>query len=296
MSDRLTSTTNDIEYINCPVCETDDSVVWMEDGKPTRYVRCRTCRTVYASPRASKSVRYAWLDTTFGYGQNALQNSKSRQPVLAQEAAILQSHITGGRFLDIGCDLGDLFNWFQSREWQRFGIELSPSAAAYANKTYDAQVFTGTVREASFQNGFFDLVTMLDMLYYVDDPRADLEEVSRILKPGGLLAIEIAGQTYQLLRSRGMLCWLLDHRWTRLHTDSSYLYWFNPSGLQRLLEKCGFRVVDWYVIPSPKSFNWAIDLLANTYAYILSILVRLSSRTLTFSPKYLCLARRVVLP
>jgi SAM-dependent methyltransferase len=180
---------------------------------------------------------------------------------LAQEATILKSHITSGRLLDIGCDLGDLFNWFPDPIWQRFGVELSPSAAAYARKTYDAQVFTGTVREAALPNAFFDLVTMIDMLYYVDDPRADLEEVKRIIKPGGLLAIEISGQGYQLMRSRGFLCWLLDHRWTRLNTDSSYLYWFSPKGLEKLLGNCGFRTNSTYIFSATTSGEFIILLL-----------------------------------
>jgi 2-polyprenyl-3-methyl-5-hydroxy-6-metoxy-1,4-benzoquinol methylase len=291
MSNKLTPTANDIEHVNCPVCEADNSVVWMEDGKQTRYVRCRTCRTVYASPRASKSVRYAWLDTTYGYGEKAFQNSRRRQPVLAQEAAILQNHITGGKLLDIGCDLGDLFNWFQSREWQRFGIELSPSAAAYANKTYDAQIFTGTVREATFPNAFFDLVTMLDMLYLVDDPRADLEEVKRIIKPGGLLAIEISGQRYQLMRSRGFFCWLLDHHWTRLSTDSSYLYWFSPNGLEKLLGNCGFRVNSTYIVGSPTSSSFFRNNLAGVYRTFINTMFRVSRQWLTLAPKYLLIAQ-----
>jgi len=279
-----------MEYINCPVCETDDHVVWMEDGKPTRYVRCRTCGTIYASPRASQESRYAWLDMTFGYGEKAFQNSKSRQATLAQEAAILKEHITKGQLLDIGCDLGDLFTWFPNPSWHRFGVELLPSAAAYASKTYNAQVFAGTVQQANFPDAFFDLVTMIDMLYYVDDPRADLEEVKRVIKPGGLLAIELAGQTYQFLRSRGLLCWLLDHHWTRLSTDSSYLYWFSPEGLEKLLNQCGFRIAGVYIVGSPTSSSSLRNHLAEAYRILISDMFHVSHRFLTWAPKYLLIA------
>jgi ubiquinone/menaquinone biosynthesis C-methylase UbiE len=209
---------------------------------------------------------------------------------LAQEAAILKNHITEGRLLDIGCDLGDLFRWFPNPSWQRFGVELLPSAAAYASKTYNAQVFTGAVQQANFTDAFFDLVTMIDMLYYVDDPRADLEEVKRIIKPGGLLAIELAGQTYQLLRSRGLLCWLLDHRWTRLSTDSSYLYWFSPDGLEKLLSICGFRIASTYIVGSPTSPSFLYNYLAEAYRTFISVMFHVSHRWLTWAPKYLLIA------
>ena len=293
MSDRLTSTANDIEYVNCPVCETDDHVVWMEDGKPTRYVRCRTCRTVYASPRLAFAKRFDWLNKTFALGPNALTNAANRKPTLVQEAEFIQRFISRGRILDIGCDLGDFFQQFHGPEWQRFGVELSPSAAAYANKTYNAQVFTGTVHQATFPDAFFDLVTMIDMLYYVDDPRADLKEVSRIIKPGGLLAIELAGQAYQLLRSRGVLCWFLDHRWTRLHTDSSYLYWFNTDGLKKLLGDCGFKVTVAHVVGSPTSSSLIRNYMARTYRTFINVVTHMSHWWLTLAPKYLLLAQSI---
>ena len=282
-----------LEVVDCPVCGPAPSTVWMDEGKPTRYVRCRTCGTVYASPRASHAVRYAWLDQTFGLGANAVANAMGRRPALAQEAALIQNHVREGRMLDIGCDLGDLFEWFAGPAWQRYGVEISPSAARYAAETFAAQVFTGTVHEAAFPNASFDVVTMIDMLYYVEDPRADLQEVARILKPGGLVAIEITGQSYQLRRSRGLLCWLLDHRWTRLYTDSSYLFWFGPEGLQRLLQVCGFEIVADHVIGSPVSSRSWRNHLAAGYCGLISGASRLSRRWLGWAPKHLVLARKM---
>jgi len=55
----------------------------------------------------------------------------------------------------------------------------------------------GTIHDAAFADESFDLVTMIDMLYYLDDPRADLDRVVRLLKPGGCLAIEVTGEAYQ---------------------------------------------------------------------------------------------------
>lgn len=292
MNDVQRTTACELEYVDCPVCGPAPCTTWMDDGKPTRYIRCQTCRTVYASPRAARTQRYAWLEEAFGVGAGAFRNAAGRRPALWQEAEIIKRLVRGGRMLDIGCDLGIFFERFAGPMWQRFGVEVSPSAADYAARTYAAQVFAGTSQQAAFPADYFDLVTMIDMLYHVDDPRAELQEAARILKPGGLLAIELAGQGYQLVRSRGPFCLLLEGRWTRLHTDSSHLFWFDPQGLRRLLEACGFAVVGVHVIGSPRSSSVWRNRLASAYYQLLRMGSRLSPRLLNWSPKYLMLAQR----
>lgn len=283
--------TTGFETATCPVCGPSPVKTWLDDGKPTRYVRCQTCSTVYASPRTPWAVRYAWLDQAFGFGQTALQNEASRRPALEREAGLLQQRISRGRLLDIGCDTGMLFEWFCSPEWERHGVEVSPSAAAHAAHTYQAQVFSGTVTEAKYPNTYFDLVTMIDMLYYVDNPAQDLREVARILKPDGLLAIELTGQAYQLTRSRGLLSLAIDRRWTRLQTDSAYLYWFSPLGLEKLLIQNGFEVIAWQIVSSPQRTNRIAGYISALYFRSMEWTVRHLHRALTWAPKYLCIAR-----
>ena len=94
-----------------------------------------------------------------------------RRQALRQEAEFIQGYVPSGKFLDVGCSSGDFFEFFPQPIWERYGVELSSSAAAYTAQAYTAQVFAGTLRSANWPGEFFDLVSMIDMLYYVDDPR-----------------------------------------------------------------------------------------------------------------------------
>ena len=98
-----------LEHVDCPICGPADRSTWLDDGQATRYVRCRTCGTVYASPRTPRAIRYSWLDHSFSASDDAFRNAAKRHPVLAAEADIINRHITGGAMLDVGCDLGDFF-------------------------------------------------------------------------------------------------------------------------------------------------------------------------------------------
>jgi len=242
---------SELEIVNCPACDSSDYSVWMLDGKDTRYVKCKSCGTIYASPRASWSSRYNWLDQEFAYGDNAIENALIRQEGLSYEAEIIKRYSNSGKLLDIGCDLGDFFSCFNQSEWKFFGIEVSPSAAEYIRQHYPAEIFTGLLNQTSLKDNNFDVVTMLDTLFYVDYPKADFKEIFRILKPGGYFAVEMPGLNYQMLRSRGLLCWLIDRQWTRLCTDSSYICWFSPKGLKKLFTTTGFVVDQTISIPSP---------------------------------------------
>ena len=221
--------------------------------------------------------------------ENAVKNTKSRSLGIELEAKILQTKVKRGRLLDIGCDLGDLFTWFLKPDWECFGAEISPSAAAFASRTHDVKVYPGTVINAAFKENFFDLVTVLDTFYYVDNPQKELTEIYRILKPNGICAIEIPGQKYQMLRSRGLFCWLIDRKWTRLHTDSSYLYWFSSRGLEELFKNTGFSIDQILPIPSPSvSRNKIYKLASKLYYYQFNNM----GQSFDWAPKYLMIGKK----
>jgi SAM-dependent methyltransferase len=122
-------------------------------------------------------------------------------------------------------------------------LDTSPLGVEIARAKYKAEVFSGTLQEAHYPPRFFDVVTVMDALYYSPDPRADLSEIHRILKDDGLLAVEIPGLRAMILRDKGFLCWLLEGRWERLFTIQGILYFFSPSTMKLLLRLTGFRLV-----------------------------------------------------
>lgn len=293
MTSNQTSTIDKFNTVTCPACPTALSRVWRDQGDGTRYVQCTSCGTIYASPRASHASRYSWLEERFSLGESAFSNALARKPALERIAAILKGYLSGGNLLDIGCDLGHLFEYFLEPAWKKHGVELSPSAAEYASKTYGAQVHAGFIAEAGFSNDFFDLVTMLDMFYHLDDPRSDLQEVARIVKPGGYLAIEVSGLSYYLLRSIGIVSLLIDRKWTRLDSNSVYLFYFTPAGLRKLVEASGFDVISTHIINSPVSSSPIRNLVIGAHGSMIRFLLKFSPDWIRWAPKYLLVARRV---
>lgn len=93
------------------------------------------------------------------------------------------------RVLDLGCGPGSLVPYLQEIPGVRLtGVDLSPEMVRYAKAHHpDVEFHVGDAEAIPFENDAFDVVLCSGMLHHL--PRLDvaLQEIGRILKPGGLL-------------------------------------------------------------------------------------------------------------
>lgn len=243
---------NQFERANCIICGKDDTRLFIRGTGPAHIVSCRNDGLLYMNPRP-KSNRVREFHSRFVRKDNLDLFTLYRQEILRREAEAIKKIKPGGNLLDIGCATGTFFENFPDRTWHLYGVDTSPLGVEIARTRYNADVFCGILLEAQYSAGSFDVVTVIDTLYYMSDPKAELIEIRRILKDDGLLALEIPGLTYRLFRERGPLCWLLDRKWIRGFKDSPHLYYFSPRTIRLLLEEVGFRVIK--VIPEQASLG-----------------------------------------
>jgi len=229
------------EYVDCIICLKDETEVFVRGEASAQIVRCRNDGLLYRNPRP-KPGELKGFQTEF-VPRTGLEWFTRRQIALSKAAEAIKRVKNGGALLDIGCATGNFFENFKDANWRLHGLEPSPMGVEAARDKYHAEVFCGTLREAHYPDRFFDVVTVMDALYYSPDPKADLAEIRRILKDDGLLAVEIPGLTAMKWRDRGLLCWLLEGKWERLFAISGILYYFSPSTIRLLFESAGFRVL-----------------------------------------------------
>ena len=86
--------------------------------------------------------------------------------------------------LEVGCGRG----LFQDLVVNYTGVDLSSAVAHLLHKPFVACDAT----RLPFENGSFDAVWSVTVLEHVPDPQAALEEMRRVLKPGGLLFLKPA--------------------------------------------------------------------------------------------------------
>ncbi len=106
----------------------------------------------------------------------------------------------GGRVLDIGCnrayDLLRLSERFDSLGLKMCGIDLSASdlqvareRAATLSPSTSMSFQLSAVEKLPYRDDSFDVVTCSEVVEHLPDPDRALREMSRVTKPGGVLAL-----------------------------------------------------------------------------------------------------------
>ena len=94
--------------------------------------------------------------------------------------------------LDAGCGSGGMTRYL-STFGRVTGIDFAPEALALSQQRGLPRLARASVGEIPFRDGSFDVVTSFDVLYHlnVDDDRAAISEIHRVLKPGGIALIRL---------------------------------------------------------------------------------------------------------
>lgn len=115
------------------------------------------------------------------------------QPELREAIGAL-SLPAGSRVLDAGCGTGETVGWFQQAVGARgmvVGVDLATAHVRIARGNAPAQVpvLQGDLLHPPFAESSFDLIWAVNTLNHLHDPVAGVRMLSRLLSPGGRIAV-----------------------------------------------------------------------------------------------------------
>jgi SAM-dependent methyltransferase len=104
-----------------------------------------------------------------------------------------------GRLLEIGYGSGVFMPELAARCAELYGIDPHPHQSeveeSLARNGVPAALTRGTVEAMPYQTGFFDCAVTISALEYVPDIEAACQEIRRVLRPNGVLAVVTPGAT-----------------------------------------------------------------------------------------------------
>lgn len=199
-------------------------------------VRCRQCGLVYLNPRLKPEL----IIDAYAEGEDQSFIAQDPMRVRTFEKALRRLAVTHQlklnkktQVLDIGCAGGAFLQAARNLGLSTIGIEPNKWLSDYAKREHGLDVRPGILSDHRFPDNSFDLITLWDVIEHVPDPGAELTEIHRILKPGGLLVINYPD--YQSWPAR-----LLGRKWP--FWLSVHLTYYTPKTIRQHLSQTGFEV------------------------------------------------------
>lgn len=93
-------------------------------------------------------------------------------------------------FLDVGCGAGGNLTHFLPYGTPT-GIDFSPLAIQYAATRF-RRIARADAQQIPFAKNSFDLVTSFDVIVMIEDDFRAVQEMARVLRPGGILLLRVA--------------------------------------------------------------------------------------------------------
>ena len=174
---------------DCVFCGSADCAVAL--ARPNYDVRqCPSCRVMWCDPvrfhdqfNASEESIYLSVDDT-------ITAENSRRLATLQHFAAPDTH---PKVIEIGCMHGNFVAQLRAAGFDARGLDLSETAVAAAAELNPGCVSYGTL-DAGIADDSVDVVAAFNVIEHMDRPDEFLDDVSRVLRPGGILILETPQQ------------------------------------------------------------------------------------------------------
>ncbi|MDD3296569.1 MAG: class I SAM-dependent methyltransferase [Candidatus Omnitrophica bacterium] len=139
------------------------------------------------------------------------------------------------KLLEIGCSAGMFL--FQVKKYVRevAGIDYDSKSANFASQKCSCRVFSDCIDNLKFKKEEFDIICMFQVLEHTKNPVKFIEEVSKYLKPKGIIYIEVPNLNDALISAYN----LPNHY--NFYFHSAHLWYFTAKSLLGLMRKNNFK-------------------------------------------------------
>jgi SAM-dependent methyltransferase len=242
----------------CPVCG-GASLVYQFTHATTPIVRCEGCGLVLRNPQPSDAELAAIYTDRYFLGTGEGDGDRFAAEVHALKRATAAGYLDrieahrgwtaatrqGQRLLEVGSGLGNLLIEARDRGYRVTGLEYAEASVASANQRLgETLVVRGTLESADLEAGAFDVCVLADVIEHTRDPRAAIERVWALLRPGGTLFVATPSLDSWSAR-------VLRQRWMEFKVE--HLFYFDTASLRTLVWRGGFA--DIRVEPGRKTLS-----------------------------------------
>ena len=183
------------------------------------------------------------------------------------------------KWLDFGCSYGHLLEYIKGLSIDCVGVELSKQVREYAQSK---NVVVYEKIEKIPKNERFDVISLIDSIYYSASPIELLTELNAMLNPNGILIMRVTNRNWLAKIRKKYL-----NKEIGLSLGDATISYSNKS-ISILLKKTGFDILYFTSIEKGKS----IAIKTKIFYLLTSILYVLTFRSINISPGIIVIAKK----
>lgn len=254
------------QQYTCEVCSSKESSEYMKipeynqynnisDGMLFTLMNCTACDHYWIADRLSREelndIYNAGMYRAFNSYFSAEKEVRWRASACAFVDSIVDGIQPNGKLLEIGSSFGYLIDEARRRGFDVRGIEPSAKASIYARQQLGLDVTNTTFETFKIsETDRFDVIVLISVLEHVYDLWDTLIGINKLLKPGGMLYIEVPTINSISFRLKGKRhIETLINKKTGIFHPVEHVRYFTQRSLLALLSKHFCRVEQ---IPDPR--------------------------------------------
>lgn len=247
----------------CPLCSDVGVVHYLNKNNHDLY-QCSDCDLVYVWPIPS-NLEDVYHEGYFNCGEEQEQfgyvdYDKDKEPmreifnIYLDKFTDLAKHKS---VFDVGSATGFFLDIAQSRGWKTAGIDISHYAVSQG-RDRGHSVYLGELTLVDIFEKY-GVVTMWDVLEHVRDPKKYLMKVREIISEDGLLLVNT-------IDAKSLWAKFWGKRWNMI-IPPEHLFYFSKNNLVKLLEDCGFEILEVEKRGKKFSLSYIFNILYNWHGF-----------------------------
>jgi SAM-dependent methyltransferase len=233
---------NEVNCILCGKTEFDvyNNVIRKYDKDIYRVIKCHSCNHIQLFPN-NYDVKHYYDDDSQDFEALRISNRDNnewRDMVKSQAKRRLEileniTNIDVGNVIDIGGGYGDFVELLSNKYPNTKVTVLEPGVTRITTHSASNLVKINKLMDAEFSEEHketFDAVTSFHVLEHVLDPKAFIQNCYKLLKPGGLLYIEVPNQQNDLIN-------LSDYYKNNIWYMKAHISYFTVDVIEKILRE-----------------------------------------------------------
>jgi SAM-dependent methyltransferase len=238
----------------CELCGGDQPQARMRFGR-FALLECGGCGASFVDPRPDAGAASRIYDEK--YLSHLTANARSSQAFFLEMRKVVARHKPAGSVLDIGFGAGHFLRIMRDAGYTVTGLETSRSACDFVRQHHGIErLHCGDLASLDLAETF-DVVTLWDSLQYTTAPARYIARAAQLLKPSGVLIVQVPNRG-RLNLSYARVLYGLHRELARsfLHVPAA-LTLFSERSLRALVEREGLRLLSFVDDDRFRKYRWS---------------------------------------